>query len=115
MIITGHLEVLVFICLVIMLCNIEWTIKYDHIYDVISFLKQLCEVRIINLRITTVTLSNWNPSLLEKEFKMIIFIGEKSENQRSKELTQHHAAGDNGQAESFLPAFALEAHSSSTS
>lgn len=46
---------------------------------------------------------------------MIIFIGEKSEDQRSKELTQHYVGDDNGQAESFLPAFALEAHSSSTS
>lgn len=46
---------------------------------------------------------------------MIILIGEKSEDQRSKELSQHHVGDDNGQAESFLPAFALKAHSSSTS
>lgn len=66
-------------------------------HDGISFLKQPCRVGIITstLWVTTVTLSNRNSSLLKEEFKVIIFIGEESEDLRSKELAHNHTDVDN--------------------
>lgn len=43
----------------------------------------------------TVILSNWNSSLLQKELKMIIFIGDESEEQRSNGLIQGYMGNDN--------------------
>lgn len=54
-----------------------------------------------------VILSNWNPSLLQKEFKMIIFIGDESEEQRSNGLIQDHMGNDNNYSYWLSPSYML--------
>lgn len=55
----------------------------------------------------TVILSNWNPPLLQKEFKMNIFIGDESEEQRTSGLIQDHMGNDYNDSYWLSPSYML--------